>query len=198
MLCQICGKRPASVHFTEIHDNKMSEIHVCERCAEDKGIHAVARSSTSSRSRKCSPGMVDSMTQIGGGARRPRPVPDAAGSLYFGIQGDRPARLCRVLHGVPVPAAPAAAPHPRRHAAPRQVARPRRRGASRARARSNGSTTSCSARSSGRSSSAPPQLRDEISPMKLRAPPARRRRSQEREATPPRTSGPAPERRAHG
>ena len=34
MLCQICGKNPATVHFTEIHDNTMSEIHVCERCAE--------------------------------------------------------------------------------------------------------------------------------------------------------------------
>ena len=42
MLCQICGKNPASVHFTEIHDNKMSEIHVCERCAEEKGMHTPA------------------------------------------------------------------------------------------------------------------------------------------------------------
>ena len=39
MLCQICGKNPATVHFTEIHDNKMSEIHVCDRCAEEKGLH---------------------------------------------------------------------------------------------------------------------------------------------------------------
>ena len=36
----MCGKNPATVHFTEIHDNKMSEIHVCERCAEEKGLHA--------------------------------------------------------------------------------------------------------------------------------------------------------------
>jgi protein arginine kinase activator len=42
MLCQICGKAAASVHFTEIHDNKMSEIHVCERCAEEKGLHTPA------------------------------------------------------------------------------------------------------------------------------------------------------------
>ena len=34
MLCQVCGKNPATVHFTEIHDNRMTEIHVCERCAE--------------------------------------------------------------------------------------------------------------------------------------------------------------------
>jgi protein arginine kinase activator len=40
MVCQVCGKNPATVHFTEIHDNKMSEIHVCERCAEEKGLHA--------------------------------------------------------------------------------------------------------------------------------------------------------------
>ena len=43
MLCQICGKNPATVHFTEIHDNKMSELHVCERCAEEKGMHASAK-----------------------------------------------------------------------------------------------------------------------------------------------------------
>jgi protein arginine kinase activator len=39
MLCQICGKDTATVHFTEIHDNKMSEIHVCQRCADEKGLH---------------------------------------------------------------------------------------------------------------------------------------------------------------
>jgi len=43
MLCQICGKDTATVHFTEIHDNKMTEIHVCERCAEEKGLQAPAK-----------------------------------------------------------------------------------------------------------------------------------------------------------
>lgn len=43
MVCQICGKNPATVHFTEIHDNKMSEIHVCERCAEEKGLQSPAQ-----------------------------------------------------------------------------------------------------------------------------------------------------------
>src|SRR5262245_34745226 len=42
MLCQVCGKNPATVHFTEIHDNRMTEIHVCERCAEEKGLQASA------------------------------------------------------------------------------------------------------------------------------------------------------------
>jgi protein arginine kinase activator len=43
VLCQICGKNPAKVHFTEIHDNTMSEIHVCERCADEKGLHGTPK-----------------------------------------------------------------------------------------------------------------------------------------------------------
>ena len=35
MTCQICGKNPATVHFTE--------IHVCERCAEEKGLQTSAK-----------------------------------------------------------------------------------------------------------------------------------------------------------
>ncbi len=37
MQCQMCGKRPAVVHFTEIVNNKKSEYHVCEKCAEERG-----------------------------------------------------------------------------------------------------------------------------------------------------------------
>ncbi len=37
MQCQICGKRPAVVHFTEIVNNKKTEYHVCEPCAEERG-----------------------------------------------------------------------------------------------------------------------------------------------------------------
>lgn len=39
MQCQLCGKRPAVVHFTEIVNNKKSEVHVCEKCAEERGYH---------------------------------------------------------------------------------------------------------------------------------------------------------------
>ncbi len=38
MVCQVCGKSPASVHFTEIVNGKMSELHVCEACAHEKGV----------------------------------------------------------------------------------------------------------------------------------------------------------------
>ncbi len=61
MLCQICGKNPASVHFTEIHDNKMSEIHVCERCAEEKGMHTPAEKHKFEIADLLA-GMVDAMT----------------------------------------------------------------------------------------------------------------------------------------
>jgi protein arginine kinase activator len=39
MQCQVCGKKPAVVHFTEIVNNKKSEVHVCEKCAEERGYH---------------------------------------------------------------------------------------------------------------------------------------------------------------
>src|SRR3954447_248209 len=62
MMCQVCGKNPATVHFTEIHDNQMSEIHVCERCAEEKGMHASAQQHKFEIADLLA-GMVDSMTQ---------------------------------------------------------------------------------------------------------------------------------------
>ena len=36
MICDICGKKNASVHITEIIDNKMTELHLCEECARKK------------------------------------------------------------------------------------------------------------------------------------------------------------------
>lgn len=36
MLCDICGKNPATVHLTEIIDEAMNELHLCEECARQK------------------------------------------------------------------------------------------------------------------------------------------------------------------
>jgi len=36
MLCDICGKNPATVHLTEIIDEQMNELHLCEDCARTK------------------------------------------------------------------------------------------------------------------------------------------------------------------
>lgn len=62
MLCQICGKNQGTVHITEIHDNKMSEIHVCERCAEEKGITATAAKKQKFDIADLLAGMVDDVT----------------------------------------------------------------------------------------------------------------------------------------
>ena len=40
MLCEECGERPATVHFTEIVQGRKTEFHLCEACAREKGAHA--------------------------------------------------------------------------------------------------------------------------------------------------------------
>jgi protein arginine kinase activator len=37
MLCDICGKREATVHLTEIINEQMTKLHLCEECAKQKG-----------------------------------------------------------------------------------------------------------------------------------------------------------------
>jgi len=38
MLCDICAKNQATVHLTEIVDDQMTELHLCEECARQKSI----------------------------------------------------------------------------------------------------------------------------------------------------------------
>lgn len=38
MHCDICGKKKATVHLTEIVDDQMSEMHLCEECARQKSV----------------------------------------------------------------------------------------------------------------------------------------------------------------
>ncbi|MGG1313089.1 MULTISPECIES: UvrB/UvrC motif-containing protein [Cohnella] len=37
MVCQECGKRPATLHFTKIVNGEKTELHICEACAREKG-----------------------------------------------------------------------------------------------------------------------------------------------------------------
>ncbi|NOX96815.1 MAG: hypothetical protein GXO98_01875 [Nitrospirae bacterium] len=37
MLCEICNKKEATVHYTEIISDEMTEMHLCEDCAREKG-----------------------------------------------------------------------------------------------------------------------------------------------------------------
>lgn len=36
MVCQICKKRPATVHVTKIINGVKKELHICEQCAKEK------------------------------------------------------------------------------------------------------------------------------------------------------------------
>ena len=38
MLCNVCNKKQATVHLTEIVDEQMTELHLCEECARKKSI----------------------------------------------------------------------------------------------------------------------------------------------------------------
>ena len=38
MQCDICGNKKATVHLTEIVDEQVSELHLCEDCAREKSV----------------------------------------------------------------------------------------------------------------------------------------------------------------
>lgn len=42
MQCEQCGSRPAAIHLTQIVDNQVTQLHLCEVCAEEKGIQTGA------------------------------------------------------------------------------------------------------------------------------------------------------------
>ncbi len=45
MQCQICNKRTATIHLTEINDGVRSEMHICEQCAAEQGVAAQSQMS---------------------------------------------------------------------------------------------------------------------------------------------------------
>ncbi len=38
MYCQICKKKEATIHLTEINDGVRTEMHLCEYCAQQEGV----------------------------------------------------------------------------------------------------------------------------------------------------------------
>lgn len=42
MQCDNCHERPAAIHLTQIVDNSVTTVHLCEDCAADKGVQAGA------------------------------------------------------------------------------------------------------------------------------------------------------------
>ncbi|XJZ27409.1 UvrB/UvrC motif-containing protein [Bacillota bacterium Lsc_1132] len=37
MICQECNQKPATLHFTKIVNGEKTEVHLCEKCAQEKG-----------------------------------------------------------------------------------------------------------------------------------------------------------------
>lgn len=37
MICQECNQRPATLHFSNFSNGEKTELHLCERCAHEKG-----------------------------------------------------------------------------------------------------------------------------------------------------------------
>lgn len=42
MQCQQCGERPAAIHLTQIVDDAVTTLHLCETCAAEKGVESEA------------------------------------------------------------------------------------------------------------------------------------------------------------
>ena len=42
-LCDNCGDREAVIHLTQIVDNTVTTLHLCEACAAEKGVDTVAQ-----------------------------------------------------------------------------------------------------------------------------------------------------------
>ncbi len=38
MMCENCGEREAVVHLTQIEDAQVTTVHLCERCAAERGV----------------------------------------------------------------------------------------------------------------------------------------------------------------
>jgi protein arginine kinase activator len=38
MDCQLCGKKPATIHYTELSAGSAVEYHICQECAQAKGL----------------------------------------------------------------------------------------------------------------------------------------------------------------
>jgi len=41
--CDSCGERDAVIHLTQIVDNTVSTLHLCEQCAAEKGVDTAAQ-----------------------------------------------------------------------------------------------------------------------------------------------------------
>jgi protein arginine kinase activator len=62
--CDVCGSGKAVVHLTQVVNNQMTTLHLCQRCAAEKGLQAAGGSSGH-------PPLVDFLAKMGGGESAP-------------------------------------------------------------------------------------------------------------------------------
>lgn len=41
MKCQVCGAVEAKIHIKEVKNEQVTEVHLCEQCAREKGYHSL-------------------------------------------------------------------------------------------------------------------------------------------------------------
>jgi protein arginine kinase activator len=46
MVCDSCGERDAVVHLTQVVDKTVTQVHLCEKCAADKGVETTVAAPT--------------------------------------------------------------------------------------------------------------------------------------------------------
>lgn len=75
MLCDQCGQRPAAIHLTQIVNNAVTTVHLCEVCAEEKGVQSEASVAKFPLS--------DFLASMGKGAAAALPAGPDAGACSF-------------------------------------------------------------------------------------------------------------------
>ena len=75
MQCDHCGERPAAIHLTQIVNNNVTTLHLCEPCAAEKGIQSEASVAKFPLS--------DFLASMGKGAAGALPPGRTAGSCEF-------------------------------------------------------------------------------------------------------------------
>ncbi len=125
MSCDQCREREAVIHLTQIVNEQVTTLHLCERCAAEKGVESpsgVAKTPLGSF-----------LAAMGKNLPETVPAPRAGRDLRAlrrvapGFPGERPAGLPRMLPLVrgaaPGPPPPAARLHPSRGRALRRAGR---------------------------------------------------------------------------
>jgi protein arginine kinase activator len=103
--CELCKKKPATIHLTDIQGNVKRELHMCEECAQQKGVavkHAVSL-----------PQLLSALTKKGGKSKEPELACDVCGVTWsefrskgrlgcahdYAVFRDRLAELFGSIHG---------------------------------------------------------------------------------------------------